>query len=172
MFFPVAATSRQILIVKFFVVCCRFFFYHETLSTVALHRIKAFGLRLPDDWFRTSNCTCVDAESLFAANGFLKLNFLGFHWSFRCFFCYIDEKSALLVAPTGYLVEPVIQLSGGHDAQKPFQHVAVIFGASKVPVPSNPQQEDTQDIQFADKNQLVLVAFYEQKLSGLDSLID
>jgi len=76
------------------------------------------------------------------------------------------------VAPIGYPVEPVIQLSGGHDAQKPFQNVAMIFGASKIPIPSNPQQEDTQDIQFADKNQLVLVAVYEQKLSGLDFLID
>ena len=56
--------------------------------------------------------------------------------------------------------------------KKSFQHVAVIFGASKIPVPSNPQQEDTQDIQFADKNQPVLVAFYKQKPSSLDFLID
>ena len=101
-----------------------------------------------------------------------KLNFLFSDWSFRCFFCYIDEEPAPLVAPIGYLVEPVIQFSGGHYAQKPFQHVAVIFGASKIPVPSNPQQEDTQDIQFAGKNQFVLVAFYEQKLAGPDFLID
>jgi len=137
MFFPVAATSRQIFVVKFFVVCCRFFFYHEALSIVALDHIKVFGPVRHMMGF-ASLTTCVDAEPLFAANGFLKLNFLGFKWCFRRFSCYIDEKSALLVSPIGYLVEAVIQLCGGHDAQKPFKHVVVIFGASKIPIPGNP----------------------------------
>jgi hypothetical protein len=43
MVFPVAATRRQIFVVEFVVVCCRFFFYHEALSALPLHRIKAFA---------------------------------------------------------------------------------------------------------------------------------
>ena len=139
MFLPVAATSGQIFIVNF-VVCCRFFFYHEALSTVALHHIKAFGPHAPNDWFRISNSTRVDPESFLGMD--FKLNFLGFHCGFWCFFCYIDEKSALLVSPISYLVEPIIQLGSGHDAQEPFQHIAVVLGAREVPVSSNPYQED------------------------------
>ncbi len=153
MLFTVAATSRQIFIVKLFVVCRRYFFYHEALSSVALNHIKAFGPCLSDDRVPISNSIWDDAESIIVADGFRDfLDFLRFHSCFRRFLFYIDEQSTLLVAPIRYFVEPVIQLRGGHDSQKAFQHVTVIFGASKVPVPSKAQQEDTQDIQFADKN--------------------
>jgi len=41
--FPVAAASRQVLIIEFGVFCCRFFLYHEALSTLLLKGIKAFA---------------------------------------------------------------------------------------------------------------------------------
>jgi hypothetical protein len=64
MVFSVAATSRQIFIVKLFVVCCRFFFYHEALSTIPALQIKAFGLRPTDDSLRIFDSMSADAKPL------------------------------------------------------------------------------------------------------------
>jgi len=42
-FFPVAAASRQVLVIEFGVFCRRFFLYHETLSTLLSKGIKAYA---------------------------------------------------------------------------------------------------------------------------------